>query len=199
MTHPAFVQTARPRRMRATALACGGVALAMVALAFAAVPLYRLFCQATGFAGTPRIGASPAAGIGERAVSVRFDANVAPGIAWTFAPESPTVLARLGETKTVFYRITNPGKQATTGIATFNVQPERAGGYFVKIQCFCFTEQTLGPGETMEAPVVFYLDQKLGDEPSLDTLATITLSYTVFPAKDGRPVATTAGAEKPKS
>ncbi|GGC62871.1 cytochrome c oxidase assembly protein [Chelatococcus reniformis] len=196
---PAAPTQGAPRGLRTTAIACGITVLGMVGLSFAAVPLYRLFCQATGFAGTPRIGTAPSTAQADREVMVRFDANVAPGVAWSFTPEQTEVAAALGETKTVFYRISNRAKVPTTGIATFNVQPEQAGAYFVKIQCFCFNEQTLAPGESIDAPVVFYVDPELAKDRDLKTLSTITLSYTVFPAKDGRPMAATEGAaDKPK-
>lgn len=189
----------RPKGARATALVCTGIVVGMTASSFAAVPLYRLFCQATGFAGTPLVGTGPSSRTADRTVLVRFDANVGMGSPWRFSPETAEIEARLGETKTVFYKISNPASHATTGIATFNVEPPQVGGYFVKIQCFCFTEQTLQPGETIEAPVVFYLDAALDDFPELKTLSSITLSYTVFPAKDGKPVAVTEGrADKPK-
>jgi cytochrome c oxidase assembly protein subunit 11 len=184
---------------RTTTIACVSIALVMAGLSFAAVPLYRLFCQTTGFAGTPLIGSGPSAKTSTRSVFVRFDANVGPGSSWRFTPEKAEIKARLGETQTVFYRISNPGDRPATGIATFNVEPPQIGGYFVKIQCFCFTETTLKPGETIDAPVVFYIDPAFDEQPELKRLDSITLSYTVFPAKDGQPVAATANpADKPK-
>ena len=175
-------------RARRTALICAGVVFGMTGLSFAAVPLYDLFCKATGFGGTPRTGTAGASTILERSMNVRFDANVAPGLGWRFEPESPDIRLRVGETKTVFYRITNTGSRASTGIATYNVQPERAAGHFVKIQCFCFTEHTLKPGEMMEAPVVFYVDPEIAKDRELDGIKAITLSYTYFPSKAGQPV-----------
>lgn len=191
---PPAASAARARSVRRTALICTATVFGMVGMSFAAVPLYRLFCQVTGFGGTPQIGTGPAGSLGQRVVSVRFDANVSPGISWRFAPDEPEVEARVGETKTVFYKITNTSKVPTTGIATFNVQPEQAGAFFVKIQCFCFSEQTLAPGETIEAPVVFYIDPEIETSPDLKGVTTITLSYTVFPAKNGQPVAATRDA-----
>jgi cytochrome c oxidase assembly protein subunit 11 len=188
-----------PSAKRTTTIACVSIAIGMVGLSFAAVPLYRLFCQATGFAGTPLVGSGPSARTGERSVFVRFDANVGPGSPWRFSPETGEIKARLGETQTVFYRISNPSSRPATGIATFNVEPAQVGGYFVKIQCFCFTETTLKPGESIDAPVVFYIDPALDEQPELKRLHSITLSYTVFPARDGQPVAATANpADKPK-
>jgi cytochrome c oxidase assembly protein subunit 11 len=192
------------RRRRWTAVACVVTVAGMAGMAFAAVPLYRLFCQATGYGGTPVVGRGPSSSVADRVVAVRFDANVAPGLAWRFAPETPEIAARLGETKTVFYRITNTGRQAATGIATFNVVPEQSGPFFVKIQCFCFEEQTLEAGETIEAPVAFYIDPALAGSADLGKLGTITLSYTIFPAKtlpsaSPRPLATTERPrDKPK-
>jgi cytochrome c oxidase assembly protein subunit 11 len=184
---------------RTTTIACISIAVVMAGLSFAAVPLYRLICQTTGFFGTPQTASAPATRTSERSVFVRFDANVGPGTPWRFRPEVPEMKARLGETQTVFYRISNPSSRPATGVATFNVEPPQMGGYFVKIQCFCFTETTLKPGESIEAPVVFYIDPALGDRPELRHINSITLSYTVFPAKDGQPVAATANpADKPQ-
>ena len=182
------------RRAQRTAAICGGVAVGMVGLAYAAVPLYDLFCRTTGFGGTPLVGSAPAARIGERTVHVRLDANVAPGLNWRFAPETSEITAKIGETQTVFYKVRNQGSAATAGIASFNVQPGQAGAYFVKIQCFCFNEQVLQPGESMDFPVVFYVDPGLDDDPNLKNLSSITLSYTYFAAKNGQPVATTSAA-----
>lgn len=184
----------RAKRIRRTALACTGFAAAMVGLAYASAPLYDLFCRVTGYDGTPLSATAGAARILDRAVSVRFDGNVAPGLNWRFAPETPQIEARLGETRTVFYRVRNDGPTAKSGIATFNVQPGQAGAFFVKLQCFCFTEQTLQPGETMDFAVAFYIDPSLAEDPNLKGLSSITLSYTYFPAKNGQPVATTSAA-----
>lgn len=175
-------------RARRTALVCAGVVFGMTGLSFAAVPLYDLFCKVTGFGGTPKIGTAGASTVIDRAMSVRFDANVAPGLGWRFEAESQEIKLRVGETKTVFYKVTNTGNRPTTGIATYNVQPERVASFFVKIQCFCFTEQTLKPGESLEAPVVFYVDPEIAQERELDGIKAITLSYTYFPSKAGQPV-----------
>src|SRR5918998_4109246 len=182
------------RRLRRTAAICGGVVAGMVGLAYAAVPLYDLFCRVTGFDGTPLVGSGPATRVLEQTVKVRFDANVAPGLNWRFTPEVAEIDARLGETQTVFYKVRNAGPAAAAGIATFNVQPGQAGGYFVKIQCFCFNEQVLQPGESMDFPVVFYIEPAIADEPNLKSLNSITLSYTYFASKNGQPVATTSAA-----
>ncbi len=182
--------SAGKRRVRRTAVACAGVAAGMVSLAYASVPLYDLFCRVTGFGGTPMVSRGPSAEMVDRPIAVRFDANVAPGIDWRFAPEQPQVEVKLGETTTVFYRVRNAGSGASTGIASFNVQPALAGAYFMKIECFCFTEQTLGLGESMDFPVVFYVDPALARDANVKDLKSITLSYTYFPAKSAPPVAT---------
>lgn len=173
-----------------TALACGGLALGMVGLAFASVPLYDAFCKATGYDGTPRQG--PALGAdsahADDSMVVHFDTNVAPGLSWKFHAEANSVSARLGETKTVFFRVKNTGPTATTGIATFNVQPGLMGSYFVKIACFCFNEQTLQPGESLDVPVVFYVDPAVRADFNTAHLSEMTLSYTYFASKNGQAV-----------
>jgi cytochrome c oxidase assembly protein subunit 11 len=166
----------------------------MVGLSFAAVPLYDLFCRATGFDGTPIAGSGPAKEVIERAMTVRFDTNVAPGLNWRFLPEVAEVSSKVGETQTVFFKVQNAGSAASAGVATFNVQPGVAGAYFVKIQCFCYNEQTLQPGETIEVPVVFYIDPAVQKDETLRDLRSITLSYTYFASKNGQPVATTSAA-----
>jgi cytochrome c oxidase assembly protein subunit 11 len=191
--------TALDRKTRRTALVCVGVALGMMTLAFASVPLYDLFCKVTGFGGTPMVREANASVATSRIMNVRLDANVAPSLNWSFEADTTTIPSRLGETKTVFYKITNRGKTATTGIATFNVEPAQAAAYFVKIQCFCFTEHRLEPGESMDAPVVFYIDPEIEKNKELKTLPSMTLSYTYFPAKNGQPLAATkADGDKPK-
>jgi cytochrome c oxidase assembly protein subunit 11 len=185
------------RATRRTALICVGVVTFMTAAAFAAVPLYDLFCRVTGFGGTPMVRAENTTRLSDRRITVRFDANVAPNLPWRFVAEETTVDLRLGETRIVSYKVTNTSDRPTTGMATFNVQPAQSGAYFVKIQCFCFNEHTLQPGETMEAPVVFYVDPEIEQNAELKKLKSITLSYTYFPAKGGQPVAE-AGGEGPK-
>jgi len=183
-----------PALARRTAAVCAVVVVGMVGLAYAAVPLYDLFCRVTGFDGTPLRASSPAAQVLDHTVKVRFDANVAPGLDWRFTPEVAEIEARVGETQTVFYKVRNAGAAAAAGVATFNVQPGQAGAYFVKIQCFCFNEQTLQAGETIEFPVVFYVEPSIAVEPNLKHLRTITLSYTYFASRNGQPVATTSAA-----
>ena len=157
--------------------------LAMLALAFASVPLYRVFCQVTGFDGTPmRADSAPGAVAGN--VGVRFDANINPGLPWTFVPEQETVRIRPGERTTIYYKSANLTARSTTGQATFNVSPEQAGKYFSKIECFCFTEQTLKPGERVRMPVVFFVDPKLREDPATRDIDEITLSYTFYPVEN---------------
>lgn len=165
------------------ALWLAALSLFMLGLSFAAVPLYKLFCSATGFGGTPQIARAAPPNKGERELTVRFDANVAPGLAWKFASETPQVKLRTGETATVNYRAANLSDKSTAGRAMFNVSPESAGAYFTKIACFCFNEQHLGPGEAQEMPVIFYLDPALEKDPAMAGVRTITLSYTFFALK----------------
>lgn len=178
----------RPKNLGRTALICVGTAFGMLGLSFAAVPLYDLFCKATGFGGTPKIGTAATGKVLDRTIAVRFDANVAPGLGWTFTPESPEIKAQVGITQTVFYKMTNRSDRTVTGIATYNITPEQSAAYFVKIQCFCFTEQTLKPGESFEAPVVFYIDPEIAQNHELDGIKGLTLSYTYFASKAGQPV-----------
>jgi cytochrome c oxidase assembly protein subunit 11 len=176
------------RKLRRTAVACCALVVGMIGMPYAAVPLYDLFCRLTGFDGTPIVrasGAGPAEAL-DRKVSVLFDANVAPGLNWRFTAEAPQVEVKVGETTTVLYRVTNTGPAPTTGVASYNVQPSLAGAYFVKIQCFCFTEQTIQPGETLESAVIFYVDPAMASDPNVQDLKAITLSYTYFPARNAK-------------
>ena len=156
---------------------------AMLGLTYASVPLYTLFCKATGYNGTPRRAAAsdkPAATGGM--MSVRFDANTASSLAWNFQPVQPTVKVKLGEQTLAFFRATNLSNHTLTGSAVFNVTPASAGAYFNKIQCFCFTAQTLKAGETLDMPVVFYVDPAIAKDPDAASIGEITLSYTFYPA-----------------
>jgi len=178
------------------ALAVGLLSLSagMVGASFAAVPLYRIFCEATGFAGTPQRAEAGAERMLDNEIVVRFDGNVA-GLPWSFKPEVPQVSVKLGETTLVNFVAENSGDDEVTGTATFNVQPDIAGAYFNKIECFCFTEQTLKPGERLEMPVQFFVSPDLADDRELAGTRAITLSYTFFPADRGReqPVARVEG------
>ena len=165
-----------------TAAATALVAVAMMGLAFASVPLYRLFCQVTGFAGTTqRADGAVAPGAVGSAVSVRFDANVSPSMPWRFKPERMTEQVAIGAREIAFYTAKNLSDRPVTGTATFNVTPEDAGQYFTKIQCFCFTEQVLKPGEEARLPVVFYIDPKILENEDARQISEITLSYTFYP------------------
>jgi cytochrome c oxidase assembly protein subunit 11 len=158
------------------------VAAAMLALAFAAVPLYRAFCQLTGFDGTPlRAERAPGAVAGQ--IGVRFDANINSALPWKFEPVQETVRIAPGARTKILYRATNLTARTTTGQAVFNVTPETAGPYFSKIECFCFTEQTLKGGQSVDMPVVFYVDPKIKDDPDTKDIDEITLSYTFYPVE----------------
>jgi cytochrome c oxidase assembly protein subunit 11 len=157
--------------------------VAMLALAFASVPLYRVFCQVTGFGGTTmKAEAAPGAVAGQ--IGVRFDANISPMLPWKFEPEQETVRLHPGARTTIYYDATNYTARNTTGQAIFNVTPEAAGKYFSKIECFCFTEQTLKPGQKARMPVVFYVDPKLREDPATRDIDEITLSYTFYPVEN---------------
>jgi len=173
-----------PRRNGRTAAIMALVALAMVGLAFASVPLYRIFCQVTGFNGTTQRAENarapgPVAG---KEVSVRFDANVSPTLPWRFAPERNTEIVTIGEREMAVFRAKNLSARTITGSAAFNVTPPQAGKYFTKIQCFCFTQQVLKPGEEARMPVIFYVDPKFLKDPDTRGISEITLSYTFYPA-----------------
>lgn len=172
------------RRQRLTALAVVATFVAMIGLTYASVPLYRAFCAATGFAGTTQVAKAGPAQKGVRTLTVRFDGNVGPGLPWTFTPETPEITLRTGQTATVYYKVRNDAGRAITARAEYNVTPDVVGGYFDKISCFCFSEQTVGPNETVEMPVVFFLDPALERDKSLAAVDSVTLSYTFFPVRD---------------
>lgn len=181
------------------AFACVAFVVAMIGAAYASVPLYSLFCRVTGYGGTPSVAEAAPARVIDREFQIRFDANVHAGLPWVFSAEQNTVTMRGGEVKTILYKITNTSDRETWGVASFNVTPEQAGGYFSKIQCFCFNDQRLGPGETLELPVVFFVDPDIDKDPNNDSVKTITLSYTYFATKPpATPVADASSAAKPK-
>lgn len=183
----------QPNRNTRVALIFAGVALAMLALGFAAVPLYRLFCQVTGFGGTTQRATesdaemaariAKAAGLGQ--ISVRFDGSKDRGMPWRFEPVQATQQVAIGQRSMAFYTAKNLSDRPITGRASFNVSPDYAGPYFNKVQCFCFTEQTLQPGEEVRMPVLYYVDPKAKDDPDMKGVEQITLSYTFHEAKDG--------------
>jgi cytochrome c oxidase assembly protein subunit 11 len=181
----------RRRRSQLIAGACVAFVFGMVALAYASVPLYALFCQLTGFGGTPQRAEGANDDVIDRMITVRFDANVAPGLGWTFEPEVRQVRMRMGEIAQIAFRAENLTGAPTTGTATFNVTPPQVGAYFNKITCFCFNEQVLQPGESAELPVVLFVDAAMDGESSLKYVDTITLSYTFFPLPN-RPMTTAA-------
>jgi len=161
-----------------------GLVVGMLGLSYAAVPLYTLFCRVTGYGGTTQVATDQSRHRGTAQITVRFDSNVTGGLGWDFRPEQEKVRLVTGETKTVEYRLTNETARTTVGIASFNVTPEAAGPYFNKLQCFCFTEQTLKPGETRDESVTFFIDPAIEQDEQFKQLGTITLSYTFFPAKN---------------
>ena len=173
-------RTVLSRNTRLAAI-CGLVFFGMVGAAFAAVPLYRMFCQVTGFDGTVRKADQAATQILDRTIGVRFDANVRD-MPWTFSAEDNRQVARIGETKMAYFKVVNTSDKAITGHATYNVVPEGAGVHFRKLECFCFREQTLQPGETMEFPVVYFIDPEFATDPETKGKTEVTLSYTFFEA-----------------
>ena len=165
-------------------LAAFGICL-MTGLAWASVPLYRIFCQATGLNGTTSRGLV-APGSTDHLVRVDFDTNVSPALPWKFAPENPSDTVAIGARDMAFFRATNTSDHPITGTATFNVTPAQAGKHFRKIQCFCFTQQTLQPGETARMPVIFYVDPAILKDPDASDVQTITLSYTFYPVDSAK-------------
>lgn len=186
MTHKPGHSADLARRNRRLLMICAAVAVGMVGMAYAAVPLYNLFCRVTGYGGTTRAAAATDGRVLDRRVTVRFDANVAPDVPWTFKPLQKSVTLKVGEVGLAYFRATNEGSGPVTATATFNVTPQKAGAYFNKLQCFCFTEQTLAAGESMDMPVQFFVDPSLNEERYLDDVREITLSYTFFPDEKPR-------------
>ena len=172
----------RNRTMLITLLALAG---GMIGLAYASVPLYSLFCQVTGYGGTTQRASAAPGTVLDRVVTVRFNADVNSGLPWSFRPNQREVKVKLGETALVSYRAENRSKEPVVGTAVFNVTPEKTGAFFNKIECFCFTEQVLNPGEGVDMPVAFFVDPALANDPNLEDVTTITLSYTFYRAKTG--------------
>jgi len=168
------------KRHRTVAATCAFVVLSMVGLSFAAVPLYRLYCQVTGYAGTTQKADKPSNVVLDRTITLHFDANVAPDLAWRFEPVQRTMDVKIGENALAFYRATNLSDEPLTGTAVFNVTPEAAGIHFNKIECFCFTEQTLEPGQSADMPVSFFVDPAIVDDEDASYLSELTLSYTFY-------------------
>jgi cytochrome c oxidase assembly protein subunit 11 len=187
-THPITADHIARNNLRVGAMAMAG-ALAMLGLGYAAVPLYEMFCRVTGFGGTTMIAseadAARAAAIATgQTISIRFDASTAAGVPWAFRPVQPTQTVVIGQRDIATYTARNDGSRPITGTATFNVTPEQAGKYFNKIQCFCFTEQTLQPGEEVTMPVLYYVDPAMLEDPNMAGVQQITLSYTFHRARE---------------
>ena len=183
------------RRNRKLAVTCVSVFAMMIGAAYASVPLYDLFCRVTGFGGTTQVAEAESEVVIDRKITVRFDGNVNPALPWDFGPEQRTVTLKMGETAQLAYVATNVGTATTVGTSTFNVSPPTAGAYFNKLDCFCFTEQVLESGESVEMPVVFFVDPEMDKDPELKSVKEITLSYTFFPVEQPeRPVAARADA-----
>lgn len=180
MEHRTHTANDFSRRHRRVAVVCACVAVGMVGLSYAAVPLYQMFCRVTGYGGTPQVATAPSATTIDRTITMRFDANVSKKLAWKFEPLERKVELQLGENRLAYYRATNISDRPLTGTAAFNVSPDAAGIHFNKIECFCFTEQTLQPGETVEMPIVFFVDPDLDKNHELKTIKEITLSYTFY-------------------
>jgi len=185
---PHFARAGARRRDIVVAAACGVFVAFMVGMAYAAVPLYSWFCKTTGFGGVPQIVKAAPGQVSDRTITVRFDANVGAGLPWRLEPERTAIEVNLGEVVTVYYTVTNLAARETVGQAAYNVAPTTVGAYFAKINCFCFTEQRLAPGEKREMAVVFYVDPILAQDSDQDDLNTITLSYTFFPLRQQRGV-----------
>jgi cytochrome c oxidase assembly protein subunit 11 len=194
----AGARPAAASRHRAVALACTLFVFGMVGAAYASVPLYRLFCQVTGFGGATKVATeAPAASIA-RTMQIHFDSNVAPGLNVDFTPVERNMRVQVGATTLATYRVRNRTQQPQQVLASYNVTPEVTGYYFSKIQCFCFNEITLKPGEQVDLPVVFFVEPSIAEDKTLDRIGSITLSYTLFAAKQpARPVAE-AGSPRPR-
>ncbi|HET9615889.1 MAG TPA: cytochrome c oxidase assembly protein [Pseudolabrys sp.] len=177
-------RTTRPtrtlRRDMTVATICGAVVALMIGAAYASVPFYNWFCRTTGYAGTTQVSEKAPDHVLGRTLTIRFDSNVAPGLPWKFEPQENEINVRIGEVTTAHYKVTNMAAREITAQAGYNVSPPQIGGYFNKINCFCFTQQTMKPGETREMTVVFYVDPSIAKDSDQDNLNTITLSYTFY-------------------
>jgi cytochrome c oxidase assembly protein subunit 11 len=197
-TEPQKTDQQKNRANRTVAIGCTVFFMSMLGAAYAAVPLYEMFCRVTGYGGTTQRVDQYSDTILDRDITVRFDANTSGGLPWTFAPEQRSVTIKIGETTQVAYKATNPFSTPTAGKASFNVTPELAGAYFNKVECFCFTDTTLQPGESLDMPVVFFVDPAIVDDPDIKNIRTITLSYTFFPLQGDKPLAASAPADAGK-
>jgi len=172
------------RRNRVIMISLFGLVAGMIGLAYASAPLYALFCQMTGFGGTTQRAEAAPSAVVERTITVRFNSDVNRALPWSFRPEQRALRVKLGEMGLASYRAENRGDRPTVGTAMYNVTPDKAGRYFNKIECFCFTEQVLHPGQAVDMPVAFFVDPAMADDPAMEDVTTITLSYTFFRAKD---------------
>lgn len=175
-------QDPRTRKNALTGLIVLGVVIGMLGLSFAAVPMYSLFCRVTGFGGTTQTAQALPGQIIDRTITIKFNADISPNMPWDFHPEQREIDVKLGQRGFTAYRAVNKAGIPVTGTALYNVTPLKAGQYFHKIQCFCFDEQTLAPNENVSMPVLFYVDPSMNDDPNMNDVHTITLSYTFYPA-----------------
>jgi cytochrome c oxidase assembly protein subunit 11 len=183
------------RRHSILALSLVGLVAGMVGLSFASVPLYRMFCQVTGYGGTPQRAEKAPGEVLDRTVTIRFDGNVDRALPWAFAPVQQTMDVKIGETALAFFKASNNSAVPVTGRAIFNVSPELAGRYFTKIECFCFKQQTLAAGQTVEMPVTFFVDPKFVEDEDTKHISEITLSYTFYRSDEPNPPAAAAAPE----
>jgi cytochrome c oxidase assembly protein subunit 11 len=187
----------RLSRNQMAVASCLAVVIGMVGMSYAAVPLYYAFCRATGYGGTPnRADAAPGV-VADREITVRFDTNVDPALPWSFEPEERSVKVKVGENKLVFFRASNNSSAPVIGHASFNVQPDNAARYFSKIQCFCFTEQRLEAGQTVDMPVSFFVAPEILKDHNDDSVGEITLSYTFYPAANRRAASSAVSTKGP--
>jgi cytochrome c oxidase assembly protein subunit 11 len=183
------------RRHSILALSLVGLVAGMVGLSFASVPLYRVFCQVTGYGGVPQRAEKAPGEVLDRTVTIRFDGNVDRSLPWTFAPVQQTMDVKIGETALAFFKASNNSSVPVSGRAIFNVSPELAGRYFTKIECFCFKQQTLAAGQTVDMPVTFFVDPKFVDDEDTKDISEITLSYTFYRSDEPNQPAAAAAPE----
>lgn len=186
---PRTALTPKHDRKSLIALSLAGLVAGMVGLSFAAVPLYRMFCQVTGYGGVPQVASVAPDRVLDRTITIRFDANVDRALPWTFAPEQRVMDVRIGESALAFFKAHNNTDKPVTGTAGFNVAPDIAGRYFTKVECFCFKQQTLAAGQSIEMPVTFFVDPKIVEDASTKNISEITLSYTFYRSDDPSGVA----------
>ena len=183
------------RRHSILALSLVGLVAGMVGLSFASVPLYRVFCQVTGYGGVPQRAEKAPGEVLDRTVTIRFDGNVDRSLPWTFAPVQQIMDVKIGETALAFFKASNNSSVPVSGRAIFNVSPELAGRYFTKIECFCFKQQTLAAGQTVDMPVTFFVDPKFVDDEDTKDISEITLSYTFYRSDEPNPPAAASAPE----